>query len=252
MNLPEFPGSAFLLAEQKVFNRKPWAWMSWNFPAFPWRGFLGVPKSRFRGRMKLIWWAAVSHSEKKIFNKHFQGANSELNSLYFPRKTPWIQKNGRIWKNHLNAMAQVVPLLNVCPLLKLVLPIRCRSWFSGRGWGQQLFSFQSPAVHWVARTWSLNCFSCTNAYTNHLIHWMPPFSLKNPHSSFGSALSLKFALICVLLLRVLETLVPSKNLVLTCKHLRKTFKSFFLGDVGAVEPFETFRCCFGPPSGRNL
>ena len=38
----------------------------------------------------------LGHSEKKIFNKHFQGANSELNSLYFPRKTPWTQKNGRI------------------------------------------------------------------------------------------------------------------------------------------------------------
>ena len=38
----------------------------------------------------------LGHSKKKIFNKHFQGANSELNSLYFPRKTPWIQKNGRI------------------------------------------------------------------------------------------------------------------------------------------------------------
>ena len=30
----------------------------------------------------------VGHSEKNIFNKRFQGANSELNSLYFPRKTP--------------------------------------------------------------------------------------------------------------------------------------------------------------------
>ena len=30
----------------------------------------------------------LGHSEKKIFNKHFRGANSELNSLYFPRKTP--------------------------------------------------------------------------------------------------------------------------------------------------------------------
>ena len=30
----------------------------------------------------------LGHSENNIFNKHFQGANSELNSLYFPRKTP--------------------------------------------------------------------------------------------------------------------------------------------------------------------
>ena len=27
-----------------------------------------------------------------------------------------------------------------------------KSWFSGRGWGQPLFSFQSPAVQWVPRT----------------------------------------------------------------------------------------------------
>ena len=38
----------------------------------------------------------LGRSEKKNFNKHFQGAYSELNSLYFPRKTPRIQKNGRI------------------------------------------------------------------------------------------------------------------------------------------------------------
>ena len=27
-------------------------------------------------------------AKRKVFNKHFEGANSELNSLYFPRKTP--------------------------------------------------------------------------------------------------------------------------------------------------------------------
>ena len=32
----------------------------------------------------------LGHTENNTFNKHFQGANSELNSLYFPRKTPWI------------------------------------------------------------------------------------------------------------------------------------------------------------------
>ena len=33
-----------------------------------------------------------------------------------------------------------------------------------KGWGQQLFNFQSPAVHWMARTSSLNCLSCRNPY----------------------------------------------------------------------------------------
>ena len=28
----------------------------------------------------------LGHSEKNIFNKHFQGANSELNSLYFSKE----------------------------------------------------------------------------------------------------------------------------------------------------------------------
>ena len=45
---------------------------------------------------KIQRWNNLGHSEKMIFNKHFQGANSKLNSIYFPRKTPWNQKNGRI------------------------------------------------------------------------------------------------------------------------------------------------------------
>ena len=38
----------------------------------------------------------LGHSEKNIFNKHFQGANSELNSLYFPRKNTL---NSEEWPN---------------------------------------------------------------------------------------------------------------------------------------------------------
>ena len=37
-------------------------------------------------------------------------------------------------------------------------------WFSGRGWGQQLCSFQSPVVHWLAWTSSLSYLSCRNPY----------------------------------------------------------------------------------------
>ena len=56
-----------------------------------------------------------------------------------------------------------------------------KSWCSGRGWGQQLFSFQSPAVHWIARTSSLNCLSCRDPYqTPHSLNCLPPFSLKCP------------------------------------------------------------------------
>ena len=60
----------------------------------------------------------LGHSEKKIFNKHFQGANSELNSLslyiYIFSKENTL--NSEEWPNLeqkkiLNAMAQVFPLL---------------------------------------------------------------------------------------------------------------------------------------------
>ena len=55
-----------------------------------------------------------------------------------------------------------------------------QSWFSGRGWGQQLFSFQSPAVHWIARTSSLNCLS-GKILTKPLIHWIAsPLFTENP------------------------------------------------------------------------
>ena len=55
----------------------------------------------------------------------------------------------------------------------------CKSWFAGRGWGQQLFSLQSPAVHWIARTSSLNCLSCRNPYqTPHSLNCLPPFHWK--------------------------------------------------------------------------
>ena len=57
--------------------------------------------------------------------------------------------------------------------------------FSGRGWGQQLFSFQSPAVHWIARTSSLNCLSCRNPYqTPHFPNF--PKLLENPKNSSES------------------------------------------------------------------
>ena len=55
-----------------------------------------------------------------------------------------------------------------------------KSWFSGRGWGPQLFSFQSPVVHWLVRTASLNClFSCRSPYqTPHALNCLPPFHWK--------------------------------------------------------------------------
>ena len=68
----------------------------------------------------------------------------------------------------------------ICSVWVVIL-LEHRSWLSGRGGGQQLFSFQSPAVQWLARTSSLNCLSCRNPYqTPHSLDCLPPFSLKNP------------------------------------------------------------------------
>ena len=65
--------------------------------------------------------------------------------------------------------------LAIFPLKRSV----CKSWFSGRGWGQQLFSFQSPAVQWMARTSSLNCLSCRNPYqTPDSLNCLPSFHWK--------------------------------------------------------------------------
>ena len=57
--------------------------------------------------------------------------------------------------------------------------VRFKSWFLGRGWGQQLFTFQSPAVQWMARISSLNCRSCRNPYqTPDSLNCLPPFHWK--------------------------------------------------------------------------
>ena len=64
-------------------------------------------------------------------------------------------------------------------LAGLLQSTKTKSWFSGRGWGQQLFSFQSPAVQWMARTSSLNCLSCRNPYqTPDSLNCLPPFHWK--------------------------------------------------------------------------
>ena len=77
-----------------------------------------------------------------------------------------------------------------------------KSWFSGRGWGQQLFSFQSPAVHWIARSSSLNCLSCRNPYqTPDSLNCLPPFHWKSlffTERCFVASPSQKSALINVL------------------------------------------------------
>ena len=59
---------------------------------------------------------------------------------------------------------------------------KSKCWFSGRGGMRtaKLFSFQSPAVQWMARTSSLNCRpSCRNLYqTPDSLNCLPPFHWK--------------------------------------------------------------------------
>ena len=88
----------------------------------------------------------------------------------------------------------ITPPREACCRMSVRGPALCiwplpKSWFSGRGWGQQLFTFQSPAVNWIARTSSLNCLSCRNPYqTPHSLKCLPPFHWK-PFSSLKSASS---------------------------------------------------------------
>ena len=70
-----------------------------------------------------------------------------------------------------------------------LLASKIKSRFSGRGRGQQFFTFQSPAVHWIAQTSSLNCLSC-RILTKPLIHWIAsPLFTENPFFSLKSASS---------------------------------------------------------------
>ena len=76
-----------------------------------------------------------------------------------------------------------------CAVVYVYWFLKIESWFSGRGWGQQLFSFQSPVVHWMARTSSLNCLYCRNPYQPP-IHWIAaPLFTENPFFSRKSASS---------------------------------------------------------------
>ena len=76
------------------------------------------------------------------------------------------------------------------PFQKTISTPSNKSWFLGRGWGQQLFNFRSPAVQWMARTFSLNCLSCRNPdQTPHSLNCLPPFHWKPFFFSLTSASS---------------------------------------------------------------
>ena len=54
-----------------------------------------------------------------------------------------------------------------------------RSGDLGRGWAQKILTFWSPAIHWIARTSSVNCLSCRIPYQClHSLNAWTPFSEK--------------------------------------------------------------------------
>ena len=76
---------------------------------------------------------------------------------------------------------------------------------------EQLFSFQSPAVQWMARTSSLNCLSCRNPYqTLDSLNCLPPFHWK----------TLFFTEKCFVA-------SPSQKLALTQKRRKRDFARHF-------------------------
>ena len=77
------------------------------------------------------------------------------------------------------------------------------------------FNFQSPAVHWMSPTPSLNCLSC-KLLTKVFIHWMPcPHSVKRRFSSLISASShplpqTPLQIIRLLLINIVNSVQPSR------------------------------------------
>ena len=91
----------------------------------------------------------------------------------------WLFWGPWAWINHQGTF-ELTMKFTILPLFK--------SWFLGRRWGQQLFSFQSPAVQWMAQTSSLNYLCCRNFY-------QAPDSLFFTEKCFVASPSQKSALI---------------------------------------------------------
>ena len=149
--------------------------------------------------------------------------------------------------------------------------------FLSQRWGQQLFTFQSPAVHWIARTSSLNCFSCRNPYqTPHSVnclppfHWKPLFSLKSasshpfPKNRLWQSVSvsvstlilqrnLRVISICPLLVSLIALYGPRRsqyiNILMGIYHVmaRASFQNFDVMTAGGSSP-RMFLCKGRPPN----
>ena len=69
-NFLEFPGSTFSLALLYSLKGNPeFPWISRNFSGISRERALGIPESRFRGKMKLICWAAVIYHRGQNYYK---------------------------------------------------------------------------------------------------------------------------------------------------------------------------------------
>ena len=147
-------------------------------PRFP-------PKRQIRqGRTLAVWILAA-----KLPNSDLNFAVDffvDFFLLFFPRRKARKNPPKNPPQNSPRTLFGKIPLgfLHCCRslFLKIRSTLKCfpfSSWFSGRGWGQQLLTFQSPAVHWMARASSLNCLSCRNPYqTPHSLNCLPPLHWK--------------------------------------------------------------------------
>ena len=112
----------------------------------------------------------------------FSAPQSNLQKNGFPCKSMLFLEKKSIFLEKKSAL-KCLDLGNVFSCRKTQFPAeKCgfgKSRFLGRGWGQQLFNFQSPAVQWMAWTSSLNCLSCRNPYqTPDSLNCLPPFHWK--------------------------------------------------------------------------
>ena len=151
-----------------------------------------TPRSATDRERRVPWWWCI------IFFPWFLFQRADLLNVgvwgplsFFPH---WQCHRSKCETNFPYDLKWFLPVLLLCclvspePLLQRLLCCehllwiaqKNRSWFLGSGFGQQLFNFWSLAVHWMARTSSLNCLSCRNPYqTPHSLNPSPLFT-ENP------------------------------------------------------------------------
>ena len=169
-----------------VCRKLSWHFFSRPLPAVP---FWISPNSgvlEFRKRAEYCFESTVSTKRTHRVSLSFGATLLEGLLTVYPNRNLGLPEQGLLrgdrddstmsqWPQAATLFWQAIVTCNLVVLQQG----RTKSWFSGRGWGQQLFSFQSPAVHWMARTSSLNwiAFPVKNPHqTPHSLNCLPPFS----------------------------------------------------------------------------